>query len=550
MKGGSVMQEFFHQLEVLTRAYTPLVYIQTLEPAVLEERLRIICWNLDFTFAVWKINDGLTYFKCPERRQRASESQKNTIEDAIDPIAAVNHIAGKASEKTLYLLFHFHSFLNEPTVCQFLVDFPSLAGRQSVLFIASSRSPEAIPTELRHLFIALNQPLPSREEIAHLLSMGRACNQSDSDETGNSPLLQREGPGERLVKSAQGLTALQVTNAIASALADSGTVSPADFHRAKAQLAQSTNGALRFCDTQESWERVGGLDRLKAWFLERKVGFSEEAKAFGVRPPKGVLLTGVPGTGKTLVAKAVASLLDLPFVIFDFAKVYGAVVSASEENLSRCLSVLEAIAPCVCLIDEIEKGLAGVESSNLSDGGTTARVVGYFLSWLQDRQAEVFIVATANNIRQLPPELLRKGRFDAIWFLDLPTFDERLEIFNIHIEQRGRNAADFDLDMLAEATEGYTGAEIEALLNDALYRAFNSSAELNDAFILQVIRESTPLSVTRQEDIQFIRDWAKERARPASSPKPKRDKLNKNGKILTMHRAKRIATNLTDLNSA
>jgi SpoVK/Ycf46/Vps4 family AAA+-type ATPase len=255
---------------------------------------------------------------------------------------------------------------------------------------------------------------------------------------------------------------------------------------------------------------------LKAWLRTRSLAFSASAREFGLPEPRGILRLGVQGGGKSLVAKAVASFWQLPLIKLDLGKVFSELVGSSEENMRAALATAESIAPAILWLDELDKGLAGVASSHRSDAGTAARVFGSFLTWMQEKTSPVFVIATANNVGSLPPEALRKGRFDEIFFVDLPTEQERREIFAIHILKRRRDPELFDLDRLATAAAGLSGAEIEQAVIGGLYDAFEAGRDLTNADILHSLQGSIPLSQTMREEIGALRDWARTRARPAS----------------------------------
>jgi SpoVK/Ycf46/Vps4 family AAA+-type ATPase len=273
------------------------------------------------------------------------------------------------------------------------------------------------------------------------------------------------------------------------------------------------DGLLEYYHPEGGLDSVGGLDNLKQWLSLRANAFSEEALEFGIETPKGVLLLGLPGCGKSLTAKSVSKAWNFPLLRFDLGKVFGGIVGQSESNMRRALDVAKTIAPCVLWIDEIEKGLSGLSSSDRTDGGTTSRVFGTFLTWMQEKTEPVFVVATANNIENLPPELLRKGRFDEIFFVDLPTLEERKEIFKIHITKKNRSISDFDLNELAQKTSGLTGAEIQSIIADALFESFSNKEKLNNKMILTEKEKITPLSRVMAEKIESLRSWAKNRAR-------------------------------------
>jgi SpoVK/Ycf46/Vps4 family AAA+-type ATPase len=279
------------------------------------------------------------------------------------------------------------------------------------------------------------------------------------------------------------------------------------------------SGLLEYYATSERFSNVGGMSVLKDWIDKRAVAFTPEARAFGLAAPKGILMLGVQGCGKSLCAKAVSNQWQLPLLRFDMGRMFGSLVGSSEENVRRAISVAESVAPAILWVDEIDKAFAGSQGSGATDGGTTARVFGTFLTWLSEKSAPVFVVATANDISQLPPELLRKGRLDEIFFVDLPSREERIEVFRIHLQKRGREAAAFDLGALADHSKDFSGAEIEEAINSALYDAFYARKELNTEHVLTALGQTVPLAKTMDEQINRLRSWAEGRARNASVPR-------------------------------
>jgi SpoVK/Ycf46/Vps4 family AAA+-type ATPase len=262
---------------------------------------------------------------------------------------------------------------------------------------------------------------------------------------------------------------------------------------------------------------VGGLSALKRWLDERSGAFSARAREFGLPEPKGLLLLGVQGCGKSLTAKAIAGLWRHPLLRLDVGAVMNAYVGSSEENMRKAIHVAESLSPCILWLDEIEKAFSGTGGGGGdADGGTTARVFATFLTWMQEKTRPVFVIATANSIDQLPPEMLRKGRFDEIFFVDLPSKEEREEIFRIHLARRGRNPQAFDITALAAASEGTSGAEIEAAVVEALWKAFPEERDVRQEDLLSSLKETVPLSRTMAESIEALRGWARHRARPAS----------------------------------
>jgi SpoVK/Ycf46/Vps4 family AAA+-type ATPase len=280
------------------------------------------------------------------------------------------------------------------------------------------------------------------------------------------------------------------------------------------------SGTLEFYRAAEGFGDVGGLDVLKQWMEKRTQAFGQKARDFGLPAPKGILLLGVQGCGKSLSCKAVASQWRLPLLRLDVGKIFSGIVGSSEENMRRAIRMSESVSPTILWLDELEKGFAGTQSSPFSDGGTTSRVFASFITWLQEKTAPVFVVATANRIEDLPPELLRKGRFDEIFFVDLPDEHERREIFTIHLRRRNRDPAGFDLDQLAAAAEGFSGAEIEQTIVAALFDAFDAGRDITTEDVLRNVRESVPLSRTMREQIEELRSWAGTRARQASARHP------------------------------
>ncbi len=277
------------------------------------------------------------------------------------------------------------------------------------------------------------------------------------------------------------------------------------------------SGYLEFYNTQDSLDNIGGMDVLIDWIRKRGKAFTPEAKEFGLPLPRGVLLLGIPGTGKSLTAKSIGNAWKYPTIRLDMGKIFAGLVGESEGNMRNVLKIVEAIAPCVLWIDEIEKGMSGLKSSGSTDGGTTSRVLGTFLTWMQEKDSSVFVVATANDISNLPPELLRKGRVDEIFFVDLPNQKEREDILKIHIKKYGRNPNNFNISELADATKLFSGAELEEVIKDSLYTAFSEGKELEQQHILESAKKTYPMAKTMNTVIDKMKKWADKRAVRASS---------------------------------
>lgn len=385
------------------------------------------------------------------------------------------------------------------------------AVRKNIFFIA----PEAIiPETLQKDITICDFPLPTLEEIKKKLDSMLAQNKRVKTET-----LTPEAK-EKLCKAALGLTMQEAENAFALAMVNDGKVDENDINiimDEKMQVIKKT-GILEFVRTNFTIDDIGGLDNLKSWLLKRNNSWSEKAKKYALPAPKGVLITGVPGCGKSLTAKAMSAIWKLPLLRLDLGKIFSGLVGSSEENMRRAIATAEAVAPSILWVDEIEKGLSGVNSGN--DSGVSSRIFGQFLTWMQEKEAPVFVIATANNISNLPPELLRKGRFDEIFFVDIPTFNERIEIFKLHLKKRLKNkeiAGEITIDntllqKLASMTEGFIGAEIEQVVISALYEAFFENRALTFNDLEKTIKNTVPLSTTQKEQILTLRAWANVRA--------------------------------------
>ena len=370
----------------------------------------------------------------------------------------------------------------------------------------------SVPDELRGLALLWKLEPPSPLEVRRLVA-------ETMEELRARHFAIIDLPDERvreLEDGLRGLSLLEAQRLILRAALEDGRLDAEDLppmREAKAGLL-AEDGILALVPTEEGGlDRVGGLERLKDWLAVRGRGFTPEAKDYGLDPPRGVLLIGVPGCGKSLVAKTLARSWGMPLVSLDPGAIFGSFVGESEERLRRALQAIESMAPVVVWVDEIEKGFAA--SASARDGGVGQRVLGGFLRWLQERHGQVFLVATCNDVESLPPELLRRGRFDETFFVDLPGPTEREAILRLHLERRRRDPASFDLSTLVEVTDGFSGAELEGIIVGALYRAFAAGQELDDAFLRDEIDHTAPLSRTRAEDIARLRAWGQGRAVPA-----------------------------------
>jgi len=380
-------------------------------------------------------------------------------------------------------------------------------GKASLRTIAVLGCRLKLPPELERDFTVIEFALPGEPELRQVLtgiveSTGRTMPSAEATAA--------------LIDAARGMT---TEDAFSLSVVETDGLTPAVVAREKAQAVKK-NGLVELVEKTESFESIGGLDLLKEWLLKRREAFTPRAAKYGLPSPKGLLIVGIPGCGKSLTAKATASVFGVPLLRLDAGRIFAGLVGQSESNFRSVIQTAEAIAPCVLWIDELEKGFAGSKSSGSADGGTSARVFGSFLSWLQEKSAPVFIVATANDVSQLPPEMLRKGRFDELFFVDLPNAKEREAIWEIQIEKFGPEAGAFDLRQLAKSTDGFTGSEIEQVFVEALYRAFDLGEEPNDLTIGLALTEFVPLSKLMVEQLSGLRSWSKGRARPATTSGP------------------------------
>jgi ATP-dependent 26S proteasome regulatory subunit len=490
----------------------PGLYLVSPEEQRVEAELKTImeCFNRSrkeaerYQLCYWSVADGLV------------NTQTNRVHQAADPLDVLQAIT-EHPERAVFLLKDYHLFLQEPNplLLRKLKDV-LLEGKtkQKTLIIVGCRL--VLPPELERELVVVEFALPGKDALRHVL---QGILQS-------ARLVNMEaGLQEKAIEAASGLTTIEAENAFALSFVQVRAIEPAIVAREKAQAVKKS-GLLEIIEATESLDDIGGLDQLKRWLLTRKDAFSERARRYGLPLPKGLLILGLPGTGKSLTAKATARVFGVPLLRLDAGRLFGSLVGQSEGNLRAVLQTAEAIAPAVLWIDEIEKGFSGTKSSGSSDGGTSARVFGTFLNWMQEKAAPVFVVATANDVSQLPPELLRKGRFDELFFVDLPTPEERQAIWALQIARHRRNPRDFDIPALAKATETFTGAEIETAFVESMYSAFERDTEPTDLDIAQVLTTLMPLSKLMPEQITGLRQWAKGRARPATTP-PAESKLRK-----------------------
>lgn len=495
------------ELELLVRARYPLLYVTTWEEERVMQVITAIAERLGKKVYEWSINRGLL------RARAAADSRAEGVAGSKDPILLLREIR-QITEPALVVLKDFHPYLKDSAVTRGLRELAA-ALRQTYTTVLILSPVLEIPREIEKDITLLEFPLPGKADLHLLIGAIRA---EVAASGARYEITRAPEEIEALVNAALGLTLFEAENVFAKALVLSGRLGAAEtpfIYAEKKQIILKT-GLLEYVEVEDNLGAVGGLTQLKAWLMKRRLAFSERAAEFGLPTPRGILMLGVQGCGKSLCAKAVAHQWDMPLLRLDMGRVFSSFVGESESNVRRAIRLAESMSPVVLWIDEIDKGLAGMKGGASADSGTSQRVFGAIITWLQEKTQPVFVIATANQIELLPPEILRKGRFDEIFFVDLPREEERAEIFHIHLRKRRRDPARFDLRALAAASTGLSGAEIESAIVGALYDAFESGQDATTEGILRAMSESVPLSVTMREDIERLRRWAHGRARPAS----------------------------------
>src|SRR5579864_6241348 len=477
---------FQTEIETLIRARYPILYLITSEEMRVQNLIVEIAAKRQKKVFEWTFSSGIV----PAGSSIQSKNTRNA--STKDPLAALDQVIEQV-EPAIFLFKDFHPFLtkNNYAVIRKLKDI-ALHLKNSFKTILLVSPVMEIPTELEKEVTVLNYPLPAREDLDELLNKII----SDVKQFKQVVIALDEAGRERLLQAALGLTLGEAENVFAKIIVKDERLSGDDVNEVFAEKQQiiRKSGLLEYYSTDENFENVGGLAVLKDWLNKRSAAFTQEAREFGLPAPKGILMLGVQGCGKSLCAKAVSTQWQLPLLRFDMGRMFGSLVGSSEENVRRAIAVAESVAPAILWVDEIDKAFAGAQGSGSSDGGTTARVFGTFLTWLSEKTAPVFVVATANDISHLPPELLRKGRLDEIFFVDLPSREERIEVFRIHLLKRARNPAQFNLEALADAGKDFSGAEIEESINSALYDAFYAGADITTDHVLTALLQTVPLA--------------------------------------------------------
>ncbi|HIV75548.1 MAG TPA: AAA family ATPase [Candidatus Pseudogracilibacillus intestinigallinarum] len=522
-------RDFITRLSNYLRARFAFLSISTWEESRVISDIRRICEDENIiktkrNLYTWSVTDGLV-----------SETGKSNTR-LKQPIQVLDEIA-KIDEPSVFVLKDLHVFLGGEgrqtdyqvvrKIRDLVQSIENAPNPKNVILLSPSIT---FPIELEKAVMSVDYHLPSFEEIKEVLYEMIEMNK-------NNPRIVidlSEEEEEQVIRSALGLTLQEAENSFALSLVLDGRIdiNTVDHVLSEKQQIIKKSEVLEYIPEKISMENVGGLENIKRWLIKRNHSWVGQANDYGLPAPKGLLITGVPGCGKSLIAKAVSSLWNLPLLKLDMGRVFSGIVGSSEENMRKALETAEAIAPSILWIDEIEKGLAGTNSSG--DSGTTSRIFATFLNWMQEKTSPVFLVATANDIQRLPAEFLRKGRFNEIFFVDLPTKRERKAIFKIHLEKRLKSEkakGTFSLseetyDHLADLTEGYIGAELEQIVISALFEAFAESRGLQMKDIEKAIAETVPLSITQAEQITRLREWASVRAVAATLSDDRQEYVN------------------------
>ena len=488
-----------HDLKSLVLSFHSLIAIETVEEERVRSLLMEVAADLRQPFYEWSVTEGL-------QRLRGV-----TVDGTQDALTALRHI-DRIDGDSVYLLKDLAPHLSNANAARALRDLThKLTATRSALVLTGD--PIELPRDIEAMAVRFTLELPDENELRDLV---RTVVDALSARQQVRVDLSRDD-AQRLVGALSGLTLNQARQVIAQAIVEDGRLSADDIQtviRCKGELIER-GGVLEFFPVEENKFQLGGFARLKAWLDRARVGFSPQARALNLEAPKGLLIVGVQGCGKSLAAKFIARQWQLPLLKLDAGRLYDKYIGESEKNFRKATDLAEAMAPVVLWIDEIEKVFAQGGTGE-ADAGLSQRLFGSFLTWLQEKNAAVFVVGAANDLFNVPPELLRKGRFDEIFFVDLPTVEERANIFRIHLALRKQNPDGFDLKALAAATEGFSGAEIEQAVISALYRSLQQKQPLTVDAIIEAVQSTVPLSVTRREDIERIRAMARGRFTPVS----------------------------------
>ncbi len=488
------MNSWCRNLELLIKSRTSIIWIRTKEEERLEKLVNLSCERLNIKrFVRWDCVSGI--------KGLLNEEGKFSN----NPLGVLNWLKEQCSEVSIVLLLKdFHKFYDDPSINRTIKElFLALKKTSHNLIISSHLFPSS--EELDELMTIVNLPLPDQSELKNLIK--KIASNTNSN-------LEEQDLNELSIASS-GLTEIKVKQVTAKALAQRGKISKEDIKDILEEKRQviARSEILEFFEAKSSQDDIGGLNVLKVWLNQRYRAFSKEARDYGLPIPKGVLLVGAQGTGKSLTAKSISKSWSMPLLRLDVGRLFSSLVGSSEARTRETISRAEAMSPCILWIDEIDKGFGG---DARSDGGTSQRVLASLLTWMAEKESAVFVIATANAIDKLPAELLRKGRFDEIFFLDLPNSEERLSILDLHLKKR-RPSYSFPLSTIIDRTDGFSGAELEQSVIEGMHISFSENRELMEKDLIKAVSELVPLSRTAKEQIDFLKEWSSTgRARSAS----------------------------------
>jgi hypothetical protein len=491
-------REPLKELELLIRSRYCVIFIETLEEDRVITLIKHLADHLRIPYFSWTRTKGL---------RREDIDSKGPVYNTTDLSLALSHIE-ISQFAAIYHLFNVEDYLEDKIIPSKLRDVAKQFSTNDGVIIITGHNLN-IPDILKPISAIFRPPEPDIEEYRELLY-------HILRDLRNRVKIKFEMTSEdidRLINNLKGLTILEAEKILTKALIEDSRLGPEDITKvieAKKDIVER-EGVLEYYPVEESMADIADLNGLKKWLAKRRELINDpiRAKEFGLSFPKGILLLGVPGCGKSLCARAIAMEWSLPLLRLDPANLYNKYIGESEKNFKRAMVTSEKLAPVILWIDEIEKAFSSSNSNE--DGGVSMRIFGSFLTWLQDRKGDVFIVATANDIDQLPPEFLRKGRFDEIFFVDLPNAESRKAIFEIHLRKRGQDPSHYDITNLVEKTEGFSGSEIEQVIVSGLYSAFSARTQLSSKILVDEISFTNPMSVTMSEKIAFLRNWASDK---------------------------------------
>lgn len=506
------LSQSIRNIQTLILSFHPLIVVETVEEERVQTLLQTVTQEMNLPLYEWSSTQGLTrspgFMQAPWINECAPPGQTRpaAVEGTDDPLKALKHIQDMTSKGMFWLKDFAQHLENDPIlVRQFREATQQFSHSTSVLVVSGDRV--QLPAQIAHDAVYFDLKLPGQDElyqaVSEVIRSLKAKNRLHQE-----PI---ELETQSLVKALAGMTLKQARQAIAYAALEDGKLTIEDVGRILQRKAQMIRegGVLEYFPVDDRPLNLGGFAGLKRWLERAKVGFSAQAQEFNLTPPKGILIVGIQGCGKSLAAKSIAQSWKLPLLKLDAGRLYDKYIGESEKNFRQAIALAETMAPAVLWIDEIEKSFT--TSTGDSDGGLSRRLFGSLLTWMQEKSQEVFVVATANDLSQVPPELLRKGRFDEVFFVDLPNEQERGVILQTHLLRRKQTPRQLDFTALVAATEGFSGAEIEQAVIAALYHALYLNQPLDTPLLLQTIKSTIPLSVSRREEVSNLRAIAQER---------------------------------------